>query len=246
MPTPQQKTARKNIAEVGLREELAKRKGGFKELDDVKEFLQVFAVESELSKDYFQILDDKDYADMYIKAMNTISLSVNAGSRPSTGATTPPESSASSPEDYHEPRRLSYEDPVSHCGIAKSNSIQAPADECVCLQDECFDVKFQHPSKNLLEMVTANRCKEGDSFISDRILARDNLSIHLDADNAIRLTWKTFSEGSVKTYRTRFRKIPDADIANDIAIGQNAYSDDEVDHKVSEPMNQLSLGVGFS
>lgn len=94
------------------------------------------------------------------------------------------------------------------------------------------------------DMVTANHCKEGESFISDSIIARLNLSFYLE-DNTIKLTWKELSEGSAKTYRTRFRIIADNQIHNDIAIGKNACNEDEDERSVSEPMNQLTIGECF-
>ena len=102
-------------------------------LTAVKCFLQDFALESEFGKDYFQILTDEDYFNIWIKATSFHEVASTAALRPGTSRSTPPPSFVSSPLQPEQHRggssevencqkgdkevpSLSYEDAVGHYG----------------------------------------------------------------------------------------------------------------------------------
>lgn len=104
------------------------------------------------------------------------------------------------------------------------------------------------PNTSRFDLATASRCKEKESYISMKILDRNNLSYHVEPDRAIRLTWHDPfpDKESLKTTSTWFRIVEDADIKHDIAIGQGRYEDDEDNEDeliVSEQTQNLTLGA---
>ncbi|KAL9080337.1 MAG: hypothetical protein Q9157_000865 [Trypethelium eluteriae] len=241
MPTPPQKVldSRKNMAEDALRRALEKGTT-FQDLYDIRRCLQDSAQESGLPNEFFEVLQDKDYANLYIKLTSRRGFTPPTGPSLGTGAITPPRS-ASGLDQFELP----------HASLSKGEEFHKRGKEGFIppTYDESanpYNVKVHHPSRDHIEMVTASRCKEEESFISDKVLARNNLSLHLDRDNTIKLTWKELSETSAKTRRTKFRRISDKDIRNDIAIGQNLDNCGDDESSISDSMQQLALGVSPS
>lgn len=64
----------------------------------------------------------------------------------------------------------------------------------------------------------------------------------MDSNDTIELKWVEHSGASTRTRRTRFRKISNTDIENDIAIAQGAYNSCDTESVFSGDM-QLSFGL---
>ncbi|KAL9092868.1 MAG: hypothetical protein Q9165_004286 [Trypethelium subeluteriae] len=240
MATPSQKLlldGRKNMAEDALRRAL-ENGTAFHGLCDIRRYLQDFAQECGLPEQFFQVLEDKDYASLCIKLASH--RAPPAASSLGTGAITPPRST-SGLEQFERPQTSLPKGEEFHNG-GKEGSV------CPTYEDSAtpYNVKINHPSRDHIEFVKASRCKEDESFISDKILERNNLSLHVDRDNTIKLTWDDLSGTSAKTRRTKFRRILDKDIRNDIAIGQNLDNCGDDEDSISGSMQQLALGVPSS
>ena len=131
MPTHQEKVDnRKGVAQGALQRAVVKGKR-FQGPAAIKGYLHEYALECDWGQDYFQILTDGDYSNVYIEVLHE--LAATSTLRRGTGETTPPPSDASSPpqsELLHSgpsrtensldggkeaPRPLLYRDSVGYC-----------------------------------------------------------------------------------------------------------------------------------
>ncbi|KAI9656056.1 MAG: hypothetical protein M1821_005117 [Bathelium mastoideum] len=161
---------RKENAEDLLRRALAKGKT-LKGIDEIKKFLQESAQKRDWGKDYFHIFEDKDYFDAYLAA-HAVGPRPTPAPRPGIDVLTPP-GSVTSVELQPD--------------LQRAGSFGAEDSQGICYEDpeQHFLVRIQHSSSNHLEMATASRCKGEESFVSERNLARWNLSSYLDDEDTI-------------------------------------------------------------
>jgi subtilase family serine protease len=104
-----------------------------------------------------------------------------------------------------------------------------------------FWTKVQMPHTGNLELASARRCKEKESYISKAIIEYNNLFQYMTTDKTIRLTWHALSCSTSKARSTRFKIVPDVDIEYNMVVGTGCYDPDENDLDV--PTRELEQGL---
>ncbi|KAI9684541.1 MAG: hypothetical protein M1822_005629 [Bathelium mastoideum] len=118
-----------------------------------------------------------------------------------------------------------------------------PDEICYGDPEQEFFLNLQHPNIECPMMARASRCKGEESFVRELFLVQWDLSSYLDDENTIKLFfWLDISGSSNKRRCTRFKKISNSSILYDIALGQNAYNEDENECSGADEM-QLAHGL---